>query len=282
MDVTHLPQDIFSQGTPQQEKIIFHPYKAPMGSFRGRCILHCNAISLVIAGAKTMHFSERTVSVKSDEIHFLSAGNCMVTMNLDKQQVMESILIFFDNTALADFHLRYKVSTGDGNRTEPFLRFKKDQFIHHYITSLQLLLQSGTAMSGEMRRLKFEELMLYLLERYPTQLAAFPLSKSRDLEDLEIRRAVEANVLTGISLEELAFICNCSLSTFKRRFMAIYGVAPRAWFLQKRMEMAKEMIVQGGERPSEIYHKFGYETHSSFSQSFKQYFGVSPKDMITK
>lgn len=277
-----MPQDIFNRGTPLQDKIIFHPYKAPMGSFRGKCILHCNAISLVISGTKTMHFAERTVNVKSDGIHFLSAGNCMVTMELDQRQVMESILIFFDNSVLADFHVRYKISAADSVRTEPFLQFSKDSFIRHYITSLQLLLQTGTPVSEDMRRLKFEELMLYLLERYPSQLAAFPLSRSRDLEDLEIRRAVETNILSGISLEELAFICNCSLSTFKRRFMAIYNTAPRTWFLQKRMEMAKEMILRGGERPSEIYHKFGYETHSSFSQSFRQYFGVSPKDMAAK
>jgi len=60
-------------------------------------------------------------------------------------------------------------------------------------------------------------------------------------------------VITGISLEELAFICNLSVSTFKRRFVDIYGMAPGKWFLQKKMEWAKELILQGGERPGEIY-----------------------------
>jgi len=62
--------------------IIFHPYKALAHSFRGKCILHRNAISLVLSGEKTMHFADKAVRIKSDEIHFLSTGNCMVTMEL--------------------------------------------------------------------------------------------------------------------------------------------------------------------------------------------------------
>jgi AraC-like DNA-binding protein len=284
MDIHHLPQDIFSDNPLMPDDIIFHPYKAPANSFRGKCILHRNAISLVLSGTKTMHFADKTVRIKSDEIHFLSIGNCMVTMELAKGVTVESILIFFDNKVLADFHLRFKERIeglrGKGEPgVEPFLAFKKDGFINSYIASLQVLLQSGLPVSSEMKRLKFEELMLYLLEKYPSGLLAFPLSKNRDLEDLEIRKAVETNVMTGVSLEELAFICNLSLSTFKRRFIAIYGMAPGKWFLQQRMEMAKEMIVRDGERPADIYHKFGYETHSSFSQSFKQHFGVSPREL---
>ena len=284
MDIFNLPQDIFKGGLPVEDEIIFHRYKAPAHSFRGKCILHSNAISLVLSGTKTMHFADKTVHINSDEIHFLSAGNCMVSMELHKGQTVESILIFFDNQALADFHLRYKTRIAGILRKskagiESFIAFKKDGFINNYLASLQLLLQSGLPVSHEMKRLKFEEIMLYLLEKYPLFLLAFPLAKSRDLEDLEIRKAVETNIMTGISLEELAFICNLGLSTFKRRFIAIYGTAPRKWFLQKKMEMAKELILQGGERPSEIYHKFGYETHSSFSQSFKQYFGISPKEL---
>jgi len=284
MNIYRLPKDIFQDKVTPRDGLTFHRYKAPAHSFRGKCILDGNAISLVIAGAKTMIFADRAVRINSDEIHFLSAGNCMVSMELDKQTTVESILIFFDNKTLADFYLKYKErimdARGRANQSvELFLAFKKDGFIIHYMSSLEWLLRSGHPLSDEMKQLKFEELMLYLLQKYPAQLLSFPLSKNKDLEDLEIRKAVEANVITGISLEELAFICNLSVSTFKRRFAAIYGMAPGKWFLQKKMERAKELILQGGERPGEIYDKLGYESHSSFSQAFKQYFGVTPREL---
>ncbi|MBN9385983.1 MAG: helix-turn-helix transcriptional regulator [Chitinophagaceae bacterium] len=284
MNIYRLPQDIFQDKELPSDGLIFHRYKAPAHSFRGKCILDGNAVSLVISGAKTMIFADRAVRINSDEIHFLSAGNCMVSMELDKHTIVESILIFFDNKTLADFYLKYKERIMGARKKadqgiELFLAFKKDGFILNYMSSLEWLLQSGGLLSDEMKRLKFEELMLYLLEKYPSQLLSFPLSKNKDLEDLEIRKAVEAHVITGVSLEELAFICNLSVSTFKRRFLAIYGVAPGKWFLQKKMEWAKELILQGGERPGEIYDKLGYESHSSFSQAFKQYFGVTPREL---
>ncbi|MBS1664876.1 MAG: helix-turn-helix transcriptional regulator [Bacteroidetes bacterium] len=278
MEIHHLPRDIFQNSPAAPDEIIIHHYKASAQTFRGKCILHSNAISLVISGTKSMHFADTSVHINSNEIHFLSAGNCMVTMELAKGITVESILIFFDNKTLADFHHRYKTQPRP-NAPQPFLNFKKDSFITNYIDSLHFLLQSGTPLSSEMRRLKFEEIMLYLLERYPSQILSFPLSKNKDLEDIEIRKAVESNILTGISLDDLAFLCNLSTPTFKRRFQSIYGISPRKWFLQKKMELAKELILKDGERPGDIYHKLGYENHSSFSQSFKQHFGVSPSEL---
>jgi AraC-like DNA-binding protein len=40
--------------------------------------------------------------------------------------------------------------------------------------------------------------------------------------------------------------------------------------------MAKSLLLQN-ENPSEVFYKVGYESHSSFSQSFKRVQGISPK-----
>ena len=281
MVIFNLPQDIFKNKKIKAQEIIFHHYHAPAGSFKGKSILHQNAISLVISGTKTMHFAKTTVNIKDHEFHFLSAGNCIVTMDLPKTKSFESILIFFDNKVLSDFYLKYDAQVAaikkkSTIKIEPYIALKKNDFVKNFISTLKLLLQSADEISIEMRRLKFEELMLHLLEKYPLQFLAFPLSKSRDMEDLEIRKATETNVTKNISLEELAFLCNLSLSTFKRRFQKIYGIPPNKWMLQKRMELAKELIIRDGQRPSEVYHQVGYENHSSFTQSFKQFFGVTP------
>jgi len=76
-------------------------------------------------------------------------------------------------------------------------------------------------------------------------------------------------------------MCNMSLSTFKRRFARLYGTSPNKWLLQKRMEQAASLLHQQ-EKPSQIYHKVGYENHSSFTQSFKQVYGVTPREFQQK
>ncbi|MDB5048763.1 MAG: transcriptional regulator, AraC family [Fibrobacteres bacterium] len=283
MAVFNLPEDIFADGKSGRESLIFHHYTAPAGSFSGRSILNKNAVSLVISGEKTIQFAEKKVEVREGEFHFLSAGNCLVSMKPKDRIQFRSILIFFGNEILTDFFLKYDRNTlgsraEPGHAGDPYIAFRKDAFIDTYIGTLLSLLRNGSLMSVEMRRLKFEELMLYLLEKHPRQIRSFRFLKDDASEDLTIRRVVEHNLTTRIGLEEIAFLCNVSLSTFKRRFAKLYGAPPNRWILQKRMEAARDMLLHGREKPSEVFHKVGYLNHSSFTQSFKQVFGITPKE----
>src|ERR1700749_2211855 len=107
MQIFRLPEDIFPDKKVAEQNIIFHHYSAPVGSFHGRSMLNKNAISLVISGEKTMHFAAKKVTVKEDEFHFLSSGNCLVSMELNDKIPFKSILIFFENTTLSNFYLKY-------------------------------------------------------------------------------------------------------------------------------------------------------------------------------
>jgi len=282
MDITNLPQDIFPS-VKKLDNIIFHSYTAPVGSFKGKSILNMNSISLVLSGEKTLLFAGKSVFIKDDEFHFLSAGHCLASMQLQEKKVFSSILIFFDNKALADFYLKYDtlISKLKGKQKitpEPYIGFKKDPFVLNFIDSLKLLFQSSIGISNEMKLLKFEELMLHLLQKYPLQILSFQSNKPSDLSDFEIRKAIETNVVNNVTVEELAFLCKLSLSTFKRRFMKLYGTSPSKWILQQRMEIAKNLLSHYDQKPSEVYYKVGYENHSSFTQSFRQTFGITPKE----
>lgn len=281
-DIINLPEDIPSLNGEQSEEIIFHDYTAA-GSGKGKSVLNKNAISLVISGEKTMHFADKTVYIKSDEFHFLSSGNCVASMDPSGKEPFRTILLFFDNKILSDFFIKYNHLTNSLQNTKKkfgqhYVAFKKDRFVSNYITSVDLLLQSRGKLSGAMKLLKFEELLLHLLEAYPDKLLSFQTSRNVNTDDFEIRKAVEANVTNQLNLEELAFLCHTSLSTFKRRFLQLYGMPPNKWILQKRMEAAKNLLINHKEKPSEIYYKLGFENHSSFTQSFKKSFGITPKE----
>lgn len=281
MTVLNLPQDI-APGANLKD-IIFHDYSAGAPSLKGKSILQCNAFSMVISGEKTMHFAERIVHIKEDEFHLLSTGNCLASVVLSDKTIFKSILIFFDNKTLTDFLLKYHHLTDNlkyskNTKDEAYIAFKKDDFILNFIDSLSIALKNKNQFSKEMKLLKFEELMLHLIEKYPEKILAFQSCKQNTSVDFIIKKATESNITTSITIEELAFLCNMSVSTFKRKFLKIYGTSPYKWFMQKKMEIARQLLEQGHEKPSEIYHKIGYENHSSFSQSFKQTFGISPRE----
>ena len=279
MKIHNLPNDLFSPSKSADEDIIVHYYKGVVGTYKGRSILHRNAISLVIEGEKTMRFAEKTVHVNDNEFHFLSSGNCLASMDLSPKKSFSSVMIFFTNKVLVDFFVKYEKRIRDAKKTkaatEPYISIAKDDFIRNYINSLILL---GNEASGDMKRLKFEELMLHVLSVHPKKFLSFQIKEHHQLEDLQIRQAIENNVASGITVEELAFLCNMSLSTFKRKFQKLYNTSPNKYILQRRMEIAKDLLLYNREKPSEVYHQVGYENHSSFSESFKNVFGLTPKD----
>lgn len=83
---------------------------------------------------------------------------------------------------------------------------------------------------------------------------------------------------SSLSVEEIAFLCNMSLSSFKRTFERVYEESPGKWLKRKRLEQAAILIKTFNKNPIDVYSETGYADYSSFSHSFKKQFGVSPKE----
>ncbi|MBT1705173.1 helix-turn-helix domain-containing protein [Chryseosolibacter indicus] len=248
---------------------------------RNRIFLQQNLITLLEKGEKVVHYGNKATTIKDSQFVLLSSGNCLFTEKLTVNSHFQSTMFFFDNSALTRFFLKYAsiiemVSSGIIERSEPFVVFEKDEFVLNFITSLRLIQNQTSFLADKKKELKFEELMLHLLEKYPEAILSFQARRQAAYSDLEIKKAVEQNITNNLSLEELAFICHTSVSTFKRKFLKLYNVPPGQYFVKRKMEIATQLLLQN-ENPSEVFHKVGYENHSSFSQIFKQVYGISPK-----
>jgi AraC-like DNA-binding protein len=90
-------------------------------------------------------------------------------------------------------------------------------------------------------------------------------------------QTVETNWMSKLSLKELAFLCNMSVSTFKREFQKHYAESPMKWFQNKRLEYAHQLLYKEQKSSSEIYLEVGYENLSSFIQAYKLKYGITPK-----
>lgn len=248
---------------------------------RARITLQQNLFTFLLEGEKTIHFAGTQVSVKPHQFILLAAGNCLMSEKIAAPgAAYHSILFFFDGKLLPDFFERHSTLPGKPAKQPnnlPFLLFEKDAFLVHFIHSLDCLLTGDKPIHNDLQKIKLEELFLYLSLKYPGQMQQLRNMSSEANEDLIIRQAVTSNINNNITVEELAFLCNMSLSSFKRRFARIYNKSPNKWLLEKRMEMAAKMLRQDNRKASEIYYELGYENLSSFIQSFKQAYGITPK-----
>lgn len=283
MDHINLPLDLLPGNKMPESGLVIHPYETGSGSVKGRSVLHTHAISLVMSGTKTMHFPGHTVQADADHFHFLAAGKCLASMDIPRHTRFRSILLFFDDTCLNRFMLKYhhlagRLSEQEGHEPSAYFSLKKDSYVKQYIDGLSNLLESSNGMSAEMQAIKWEEFMLYLMQYYTQALLSFQQAVKGRSPELEFRRVVETNIGNDLTLDELAFLCNCSLATFKRKFQKVYGSSPGKWIMRQRLQMAARLLHSAHNRPSEIYHRVGYENHSSFSQSFKAFYGQTPTE----
>ena len=256
-------------------------YNSDVVRINTRIKLRQYLFSFLLEGQKSVQYAGTQVSINPNQFLLLSAGNCLMSEKIAAiGSRYRSILFFFDNTLLADFFVRHPetlLTSAKKNTEEPFLVFEKDAFLTNFIESLGFMLATGLPLSAEMQNIKLEELLLYLSKHYPEKIQRLRNASYDAKDDLLVRQVVTANIYNAVTVEELAFLCHMSLSTFKRRFTRTYGITPNKWLLEKRMQKAAQMLSQGECKASEIYFELGYENLSSFIQSFKQVHGITPK-----
>jgi AraC-like DNA-binding protein len=284
MEPYNLPQALVgpsASGEALQEVYILN-YASTVTSRKSQITLHYHLFSFLTEGEKQVVYPASTAAIDSSQFLLLSTGNCLMSeKRVGPSGAYRSTMLFFFDQALATFFRKYPDLSAPGPLPPktPFLVLQTDGFLTNFVQSLNLLLTAGPAFTGEMQALKLEELLLYLCRHYPHQVPALRATAAtlEPVESLELRQVVEANRHNSVTVDDLAFLCHTSVSTFKRRFGRVYGTTPSKWLVQQRLALAAGLLQQGSLKTSDVYYRVGYESLSSFIQSFKQAYGVTPK-----
>lgn len=277
LQIYNLPND-FSTVEELNQPVIIRAYQSPIPSLRNKSIINWNMIDIILMGKKTIIDITGMPSLETGEMMLLSRGSCLISQALPEHGLFKSIVIYFTNEFLANFLIKYPELNHPAKMLakKPFLKYGQDAFISDYIKTLYGLLQKPETCIPAFKLLKAEEILLYLAIREPGKLQSLAVI-ARDNEDMELRKAVENMLGTKVTIEELAFLCNTSISSFKRRFFNIYGMPPQKWITQKKIAFAAALLRHPGEYVGTVYEKAGYESQSSFTKAFKQHYGLTPK-----
>ena len=157
-----------------------------------------------------------------------------------------------------------------------FLPFKLTPYLNAYIKNLLDLIRQEAELTYPMMLHKLQELFLVFAEMHP---AAFHglWNTTQSASELRLRTLIESNIAKGFTLEELAFLVNRSLASFKRDFEKTYGTSPGKYLMKRKMEIACHLL-QCGKSPIEAAEKAGYENLSNFTAAFKKWTGHTPKE----
>lgn len=84
----------------------------------------------------------------------------------------------------------------------------------------------------------------------------------------------------NIDIDSLTDALCMSRSTLYRRVKSLTGISANEYIRRKRMEIAKELLIDGGIPVSEIAYKVGCSSMSYFRQTFKDIYGVIPSEYL--
>lgn len=274
--IQNVPESITSINTAQKD-LILHDFKMTGDVFKSKVNLTMHMFSFLQKGKKQVHFADDTVTLSSEHSILTKKGNCLWSEMLDNDDIYYCKLLFFSDHQLTAFVNKHLSNTGLKPKPLSYFVIENDAYIDAYLQTLTTI-EKQLILSPELLAVKFEELMLYLLQKYGESFGGFLASFAIE-EPSNFRQNIESNMYEALSIEEIAFLCNMSLSTFKRRFIKEYGMSPGKWLQDKRLQRAKDLIESGQRTPSDIYMELGYNNLSNFSAAFKKKFKINPSTL---
>jgi len=278
MSIENIPE-VYLRVDEKDPELFVYDFKMTNDVVKSKVNLSMNMFSFLQVGKKQVHFADNAVSVNKEQSLLIKKGNCLWTELLDDENIYYCKLLFFSEKQLTSFLNKHSTIELSTTEEMPYFIIENDSFIISYLNSLTSINQSDSTFKTKMLEVKFEEIMLYLVNKYGDKFESY-LHSLISKKQSSFNKIIESNVYSNLKLEEIAFLCNMSLSTFKRYFTAEYKVTPGKWLQDKRLQSAKDILQEGRLKPSDIYLDYGYNNLSNFSIAFKNKFGINPKDVI--
>ncbi|MDD4163900.1 MAG: AraC family transcriptional regulator [Eubacteriales bacterium] len=122
----------------------------------------------------------------------------------------------------------------------------------------------------------------FLLSLYNTEETKHILTGSSGSEDYKkIVRVMHENADKNISVSQIAFLCNMSVSSLKKKFSMYSDKGVGKYFMYVKMRKAITMLCEGISAP-EISDRLGFSSVNYFYAAFKREIGLTPREYLSQ
>nr|WP_295929314.1 response regulator transcription factor [uncultured Dyadobacter sp.] len=276
-----VPSDISSQEfeSLKIQDMTFVAYRNEVYPSKYDVFFEEHAVIVVLEGEKKFTSPTQEVHVEKGDILFIQRGFYLMSESI--HEAYKSLVFFFDEKLLKEFvglHPELFDAQQDVGLVEyPILLLKSDDNFEKFIQSVFPYFRSRTELKNHFLRLKFQELLLHLMELdNSSQLRGILYSLYKG-EKVDLSFLMNSYYLKPLTLNELARLSGRSLSAFKRDFQDEFNTSPALWLKNKRLDYADFLLRNSTKNVSEISTEIGYESVSHFIKTYKEKYGTTPK-----
>ncbi|MEK6153954.1 AraC family transcriptional regulator [Flavobacteriaceae bacterium 3-367] len=148
--------------------------------------------------------------------------------------------------------------------------------ISKFIDSLDFYFQNPMLVNDDLLELKIKELILLLVQSKNIGSIQELVTDLYSTRAIQLKEVIKLHLFSDLKMEQLAKLCNLSLSSFKREFKKEFNDSPANYIIGKRLEKAKELLRITDLSISEIAYETGFQDPLYFTRLFKNKIGAAP------
>lgn len=235
-----------------------------------------NRLCTIINGEKKVKINnEDTITYSKDQFILLKPNS---DVNMEITKPTRAMVLELSDRLITQINDKINLDFEDEvNISEISIPVIKDSDISHAVNRLAL-----TASSSD----KNKE---FIIDLYAQEIT-YNLFKNRVLHNStneksisDIQKAIclmKEHILDNITVSEIAFTLNMSLTNFSMKFKKAVGISPNSYLTNLKLTKAQELLKV--KNVTEVAYILGYENISHFIKLYKNKFGITPKQYSLK
>ncbi|XEC93033.1 AraC family transcriptional regulator [Paenibacillus tarimensis] len=244
---------------------------------KGTMFLEDHLLLFVLEGTYTVRFGSQEYIVRKNEMVLLQKS---IVIEYEKSgeagsdYVLDYMMFFLKEELIFEFIKMADLESNYPSALVPISVNTINDRLMNYIHSLKPYFKETDTINDGLIKIKLLELLFDVAdadEQFLYQFLQLKRTKRKSITEV-----VEQNITNPVSLNDLAYLSGRSLSAFKRDFQAIYNTSPLRWIRNRRLDIAKELLLHSSLSVTDVCFSTGFENVAHFSKVFKERFGVPP------
>ncbi len=259
------------------QEMTFVAYRSNVYPARNEIFFEEYAVVFVLNGEKKFIAPNQDIRVQKGQILFFQTGCYSMNESIDSDY--RSLVFFFNEKLLKEFVNQHFTlfQEPENQNEETILVLEATPTFSKFVDSLLPYFDSKTIYLNQFLKLKFQELLLHLVEIDQSGQLKAILFNIYQGQKVDLLNILNIYYLKPLTINELAKLSGRSLSAFKREFEVQFNDSPAHWIRNKRLEHAALLFKNNSKNVSEVALEVGYESTSHFIKAYKEKFGVTPK-----
>ena len=244
-----------------------------------------NGIGMVLRGKKFIYSGDVRKEVARGDIFFLATGNHYIEDLPEENRPFEQIVFYYTPaqlaTILSQLSITYHMNISNNHSCE---RCREHSFVvdtttssvrNFFLTTNQYIKDELFNHDETAENLKMTEL-IYLIVSQEDSCIKSKVMENADTGKESFEQIIYTHIFEDIPIEELARLCNRSLTSFKKEFKRHFFEPPHRWFIKQRLMHARLLLISSNKSISEIGLECGFPNTSHFIKLFKKAYEYTP------